>query len=108
MAGAYSSYVTRAIWKLGFILERVYPVGGIPVTSQSLLTFPLKGRRRTDAKQAQNRKKTYAKVLLPPLFKGASALRRNRNPADCKEEKEHAEEACSGRAVGCPAEAAQR
>ena len=24
MSGAYSSYVTRAIWKLGFILERVY------------------------------------------------------------------------------------
>jgi len=39
---------------------------------------------------------------------GESALRRNRSPADCKEEKELAEEAISGRDVGCPAGSAQR
>ena len=32
-------------------------------------------------------------------LEGEAALRRNRNPADCKEEKECAEEACSGRDV---------
>jgi hypothetical protein len=45
---------------------------------------------------------------IKPLLGGESALRRNRNPADCKEEKEHAEEASSVRGVGCPAESAQK
>ena len=45
---------------------------------------------------------------MTPLLGGESALRRNRNPADCNEEKECAEEACSVRDVGCPAEAAKR
>jgi len=45
--------------------------------------------------------------LLPPA-RGASALRRNRNPADCKEEKEYAEEACAGRDVDCPDGSTQR
>jgi len=41
-----------------------------------------------------------------PLLGGEAALRRNRNPADCREEKERAEEACSVRGVGCPARSA--
>ncbi len=43
-----------------------------------------------------------------PLPGGESALRRNRNPADCKEEKGLAEEVSSGRDEGCPAGSAQR
>ena len=45
---------------------------------------------------------------MTPLLGGESALRRNRNPADGKEEKACAEEAYSGRDVGCPAEPARR
>jgi hypothetical protein len=45
---------------------------------------------------------------MMPLLGGEEALRRNQNPADCKEEKEHTEEAGSLRDVGCPAESAQK
>jgi len=46
--------------------------------------------------------------IKSPILGGESALRRNRNPADCKEEEDSAEEALSGRDVGCPAGSAQR
>jgi hypothetical protein len=39
-------------------------------------------------------------VLLLWGVLGEEALRRNRSPTDCKEEKECTEEACSGRDVG--------
>lgn len=107
--GVYFSFLSFSSISSRLRREEEKELKGLRWSQSAVEGFdPVALAKSPDPMGSKGREPLETSVLLPPLNKGESALRRNRSSADCKEEKERAEEACFVRDVGCPAGSAQK